>query len=269
MFFNFIILFIFIIIFFYIIFYNLKTKEFFTENNDKTIDLVISRFNEDLSFLLNEDFKKYRDEFNIIIYNKGPKIENKELNYLFLIIDLPNVGREIHTNLYHIIEHYNELSDVTIFLPGSFYNMNHKKPRAIKTLDIVKEKKKGIFLVEKSDKPIYDLFADFIMENYEASSPENKKIMNKEQHILKKSPERPFKLWFVKNFPNNNINIYFYNSIFAVDKKDILKNDLHFYKNLNKYLDNHTNPEVVHFMERSWCALFNPDDENIIYEKQF
>ncbi len=239
------------------------------ENEKKNIDLVISWYNEDLSFLLNDEFKKYRDEFNIIIYNKGPKIENKELNNLGLIIDLPNVGRECHTNLYHIIENYNELAEITIFLPGSFYSMNHKKPRSMKTLNMVLEKKHGIFLVEKSDKPIREQFADIIMDVYESSSHENKKIMNKSQHQIKKSPERPFKKWFIKNFPNNDINIYSYNCIFAVDKKDIIKNNIQTYQNLIKYLDDHTNPEVGHFMERSWCAIFKPSQESIIYQKQF
>ncbi len=267
--FNLLILFIFILIFIFTS-YNLfyLKKEFFNLKY-KNIDLVISRYNEDLSFLLNDEFNNYRDEFNFIIYNKGPKIENKELNNLCLIIDLPNVGRECHTNLYHIINHYDELAEVTIFLPGSFYNMQHKKPRSMKTLELVKEKKNSIFLVEKSDKPIYDHFADFVMEKYESSSNENKQIMNKSQHDIKLSPERPFKNWFNKNFPNNNTNIYFYNSIFAVSNNDILKNDKKFYQKLFNYLNEHSNPEVGHYIERSWCAIFKPSQDSIIFEKQF
>ncbi len=266
--FNFLILFIYIIFIFYI-FYNFYKNTNFEKFEDlKKVDLVISRYNEDLSFLLNDEFKKYIDEFNIIIYNKGPEIQNNELKDKFIIIQLPNVGRECHTNLYHIINNYENLADVTIFLPGSFYNLKNKKPRSMKTLDLVLEKKHGIFLVEKSDKPIREQFADVVMDVYESSSKENKKIMNKSQHEIKKSPERPFKNWFIKNFPDNDIDIYSYNCIFAVDKKDIIKNDIQVYQNLIKYLNDHTNPEVGHYMERSWGALFKPNENNIIYHKQ-
>ena len=71
--------------------------------------IIISRYNEDLSWL-----DKYK-EFNLIIYNKGlNNIRNKFNN----LIKLPNVGRESHSWLFHIIKNYNNLSDVNIFLQG-------------------------------------------------------------------------------------------------------------------------------------------------------
>ena len=47
--------------------------------------------------------------------------------YLRLIINLENVGVCVHTYFYHIIEHYDNLDDIIVFLPGSCMDEN-KKP---------------------------------------------------------------------------------------------------------------------------------------------
>ena len=73
----------------------------------KKIDIVVARYNENLDWL--KDIPK---NFNIIIYNKGLE----DLTRPF--IKIPNVGRESHTYLYHIITNYNNLADITIFCQG-------------------------------------------------------------------------------------------------------------------------------------------------------
>ena len=67
-------------------------------------DLVVSRFNEDISWL------SQIKGFNTFIYNKGNQLERS--------ISLPNIGREAHTYLYHIINNYDNLSDWTFFTQG-------------------------------------------------------------------------------------------------------------------------------------------------------
>ena len=69
------------------------------------VELVIARYNEDLSWLNKVKNKK------ITIYNKGESIKEK-------YIKLDNIGRESHTYLYHIINNYDNLSDITIFSQG-------------------------------------------------------------------------------------------------------------------------------------------------------
>ena len=71
--------------------------------------IIIARYNENLDWLY-----KYK-EFKIIIYNKG---ENFNFKGESKIIDLPNIGRESHTWLHHIITNYEKLDDVNIFLQG-------------------------------------------------------------------------------------------------------------------------------------------------------
>ncbi|KAM0789374.1 hypothetical protein ACM66B_000204 [Microbotryomycetes sp. NB124-2] len=86
---------------------------------DKTVDLVVSYYDEDLAathehlaWFLQTPFVRDRDN-RILIYNKGPRSESEirkglSLRYADKVIGLPNVGREGHTYLQHILLHYNE-----------------------------------------------------------------------------------------------------------------------------------------------------------------
>ena len=67
------------------------------------MQFIIARYNENISWTNQFD--------NKIIYNKGNTLENS--------IQLPNVGREAHTYLYHIINNYNNLAEFTCFLQGN------------------------------------------------------------------------------------------------------------------------------------------------------
>jgi len=75
----------------------------------KNIELVISRFNENIDWV-----KEFN--YSYIIYNKG--LDNINLPY----ISLPNIGRESHTYIHHIITNYNTLPEYIVFLQGCPFN---------------------------------------------------------------------------------------------------------------------------------------------------
>ncbi len=65
--------------------------------------LVIAKYNEDISWL-----KKYEEEgYKIKVYDKSPSG------------DIPNIGREAETFARYIVEHYDTLSEYTVFLQGN------------------------------------------------------------------------------------------------------------------------------------------------------
>lgn len=72
---------------------------------NKKIKIIVSRYNENIEWTKNFQ--------NIIIYNKGSKlnIPNEIL--------LDNVGREGHTYYYHILNNYDNLDDYFIFVQGN------------------------------------------------------------------------------------------------------------------------------------------------------
>ena len=67
-------------------------------------EMVVARYREDISWLnlVPKDIK-------VTIYNK----------YFLEDIHLPNLGREAHTYLYHIIKNYDNLADYTILCQGA------------------------------------------------------------------------------------------------------------------------------------------------------
>lgn len=75
-------------------------------------EVVISRYNEDVSWITNID-----SDVKIHLYNKGEHLHN------YRCISLPNVGRESNTYLYHICLNYNNLSDTIFFFQG--YPFDH------------------------------------------------------------------------------------------------------------------------------------------------
>ena len=69
------------------------------------VDIVVAKYKEDISWI--KKFKKSK----IFIYDKS----GEDNGY----INLPNIGREAHTYLTHIIENYDNLSDYVCFLQGN------------------------------------------------------------------------------------------------------------------------------------------------------
>lgn len=71
-----------------------------------TVCIVVARYNENV---------RWTTQFpNVIIYNKGHKLDSGEYNEILL----ENVGREGHTYYKHIYDNYDKLDDYTVFLQG-------------------------------------------------------------------------------------------------------------------------------------------------------
>ena len=87
------------------------------------VEIIIARFNEDLSWTIESPFNL----FQYIVYNKGNN-ENFIKTNVKQIINIENVGKNDHTFLYHVTENYVNLSNITVFFPGSL-NMVFKKKK--------------------------------------------------------------------------------------------------------------------------------------------
>ena len=228
------------------------------KNNNEGFDsfdvvIVISRYNENLDWLKEAPFNKYP----VIIYNKGinddfykPKKSK--------IMKLENIGRCDHTYLYHIIENYDKLNNIIIFMPGST-NMPYKMEKAIKLFKLIEENKKAVFLSEKAK--LTDLY-DFQLDNWKASSSENNSI-NAESN-LELATIRPFGKWYESKFGNVELEHISYGGIHSISKHDILQHPKSYYENLIKDVSNSSNPEAGHYFERSWETVFSMKHTMII-----
>ena len=207
--------------------------------------IVVSRYNEDINWLLNNDN-------NCIIYNKGDLLNVKNE------ISLPNVGRESHTYLHYIITNYDNLPDVVCFTQGKISDIGlidtgYNTEYVSHLIMLVNEAKtcgisKYSSLFYEKDKSIH-CCSDWNIRNIPVKFLKYKDDIN-----------ITFKDWFEKyiriKYPDPIR--WMPNAIFAVRKDKILKNDKEYYKNLITTIDYDSNPIEGHFFERSWFYIFDP-----------
>lgn len=70
-----------------------------------SLELVVARYAEDLSWL-----RRVPKTVRVTVYNKGGDTVPG--------MALPNVGREAHTYLHHMVTRYDDLAEVTLFCQG-------------------------------------------------------------------------------------------------------------------------------------------------------
>lgn len=215
------------------------------------VQLIIARYNEDLDWLDEFDIT---DDIEIIIYEKGdvtmPCKQRKNCrNYR-----LPNVGREYHTYLYHIIKNYKNLPDIILFGPGSLR-------RADKFANFTyffnnRDKVDQIYKVEQHNVPLNDAVRDFRILHYQTTNEQNRQ-KNSETQI---QPARfhPFGEWYRRHFdPKKPIRKIVLGGVGISTRERIRKNPISFYKRIYKELSTSSNPEEGHYVERTWFAMFD------------
>jgi hypothetical protein len=100
----------------------------------KDFEIVVAHYSEDLDWLLPV-------ANDATIYGKGEAPQSTNFSPA---INLPNIGRESHTYLHHIVENYDSLARISMFLQGGIYgNGNGDKPDHVGTSVI--DEKRGIF----------------------------------------------------------------------------------------------------------------------------
>jgi hypothetical protein len=247
------------------------------------IELVIARYNEDLSWL-----KKIPKSIKITVYNKG----NDNIDFPF--IKLPNIGRESHTYLYHIINNYDKLADKTIFTQGDsifhspgFIDLlkNEKLFEPVQPLtayywpNTSKNKSKypcpppNILNYTKNlwikGNPIH---VEYMDNNYITRYPfiyldghidyliASMKKLYGIDNLLKFDIER-FRL---KNVDTNYLIPTCFAAQFCINKNVILENSIDFYNNLMniliydiRYLDNGKIFDTGHILEKLWLVIFD------------
>ena len=202
---------------------------------DLKLQIVIARYSENISWItLFKDIT--------IIYNKGGY---NDVLSKFNVIQIPNVGRESHTYLYHIINNYDNLADRTVFFQGKIDDHNIL--------------------------PIEDYFKkdDFIGKTTNLNMD---KLKNKIDHIdkwkidaqngnMKLTEYTPYD-WIVnivgisldENIKTSKI---VWGANFSLSREIIHRKPKIFYENIIRYFEYHINQEIGHYMERAWYLIFN------------
>ena len=212
------------------------TEEQISKLTKKDCELVISRYNEDISW--SKPYKHIRT-----IYNKGD--DNLDSEYQ-PIIKLENVGTEINTILEHIVRNYDNLANNTIFMQGNISDRYCKDTIPFET-----------FFHSRDNDLIgckYKMESDLYKNTYESRMyNHNNKKLEPSPHNLGEFYEK------VLGIRYTNDNDVIYQSKFSVGKKRILRYSKQYYLNIlnNTTLSKHRFPEEGHYMERAWATLFS------------
>jgi hypothetical protein len=223
----------------------------------KNIDYVYPKFYENINWIYNYP------ELNIFLYNKGEDIQLKNNNDNIKVIKLNNVGRDGHTILYHIINNYDNLADITIFGSGcSNLNNVNKLDKIKRTISLVKQTGNSVFICRKINSVHLNYIMNFKLNKYKSTN-----INNKIHSVndLELSPIRPFKKWFYNIWDEFKVNWINYRMIFGVSKDHIIQHPKAYYEYLISFLDKSSNPEAGHYVERAITSIFYPYPESCVY----
>jgi hypothetical protein len=189
-----------------------------------SFSIVVARYNECVEWT-----KQFP---NVIIYNKGQKLNNDYNEVL-----LNNVGREGHTYYKYICDNYENLSNYTIFLQGRPFDHS---PNILFNLNkYINNKELSIDFEFLSEQVLYSSL-DLECSRY----------------------------WQCKNIHTNWKNVFGVNSEnqecifgigaqFIVSKNKILKNTKEFYENIVKMLEYSIDPLEGYDIERFHKYIFS------------
>jgi hypothetical protein len=220
---------------------------------EPTFDLVVARYKEPIDWL-----NKYKDKkfHKVYIYNKSKTaVACKPEGAVCEITNLPNVGVCDHTYLYHIVDKYDTLADVTIFLPGSA-DLKNKVDRTHATIEKAFETKDTVIYGYLNPQGTKTKLYGFRIDRHVTASKHNQELGD----TFRQTPAelRPFGLWYETHFPGVNIPYESNAGVFAVSRKHVHLRPKEFYQRLLEQVDDNKFHEASHYIERSWPAIFHP-----------
>lgn len=206
--------------------------------------LVLAHYQEDLQWLCEQNWDQ------VIIYTKGPQWS--ALNVDFRKIQLPNIGREAHTYLHHIVSNYDNLADITIFSQAGL--ADHVDDVRITSFvrRAVDARQHGMAGFGPKDR----------FRHWEGIRHHGKWAQELESGAMRPAGLTPeeFYQWIFGEKPPPYIPFY-PGAIFGVHRHAVLARPKSFHQRLLEYFERlgHSNPEEAHYMERFWIAVFDPD----------
>jgi len=183
------------------------------------LTVVVARYNESLDWTSSISNKRTK----CIIYNKGSKVD-----HIGPIIHLPNVGREGHTYLYHIINNYDNLSEYTMFLQGQPFDHTPYL--------------ESILASDEWKKPFHVMSANIC--DLTITKEQNPYTMYELYSTIFNRKPSELSLWFGAG------------AQFCVSRATIRTRPKEFYERIYNILARDMNPIEGHAIERFWPMIF-------------
>lgn len=193
------------------------------------VDLVVARFQEDASWL-----KHVPGEVQRWVYDKSDAPVPTSLS-------LPNVGREAHTYLHHIVSRYDDLAELTVFAQGRPFDHApdfHKRLRDFASgAESVDDFRWLGFLLDRDDRTGSRLFQRW------SKNPEARPL-----------DMRGFWAAVFAGDPLPESFHFFGGAQFVVTRDCLLRRPRAFYANARGVAESF--PDAAHCFERTWDAVF-------------
>ncbi len=199
-------------------------------------EYVVAHYNENLDWLTPVENRCH-------IYTKGPDSTHQ---FKFRQWErLPNVGREGHTYLHHIITNYDRLSDITVFTQGSISGHQACYTNISKYISQAQENQ----------------FSCKLMGNFSGwgrikhfGTWKRDFDTGKMRHANQTMGE----FWqSIFGFPHPKSVEVCWCGCFSATRKQLQKHPIKLYKSMFTYLEDHPNPEEGHYVERLWRSIIS------------
>jgi hypothetical protein len=213
-------------------------------------EIVVAHYNENLEWLTHVSAE-------VTVYSKGdPPAKDFERTSR-----LPNIGREGHTFLYHIVSRYDTLADTTLFLQGDIHAWNDGTPPHTE-LSLAELRERSLTLTGHSATG-FGVPGRFSLWDGMQWDKDPKRWLERRGKGMRMSDLTPGQFWryiFGKEHPESIA--WTGSGIFAVTSKSLRQRPLTFWHSLLNHFEevNHANPEEGHFLERFWMSIFSADD---------
>eukprot|EP00891_Asterochloris_glomerata_P008461 jgi/Astpho2/8461/Aster-07646 len=201
-------------------------------------EIVIAHYNDNLSWV--ETYTRMMPRNALwTIYCKGDPATPLD-GVRSVVHHLPNVGREAHSHLWHIVQHYHNLADHTMFLPGS---PDGQMEHLLSLGQVIPD-----FQLWKRDN-FMELLENWRDHDFwcptHAIPPDSMMFRQKG--------------WQGSNYENNNTIYQVQPTVTGSAGHLVYRNSRGFYEHLLSLMSDHPNPEDGFFMERAWATVFEQD----------
>jgi hypothetical protein len=225
-------------------------KQTLTVNTAVQFEIVVAHFNENLEWLKHVSAE-------VTVYSKGD-LPTKDFERTS---KLPNIGREGHTFLHHIVSRYDTLATTTLFLQGDIYAWNEGTPPHT-ALSLAEMRERSLTLTGLSATG-FGVSGRFKKWNGMEWDKDPKRWLERRGKGMRMSDLTPGHFWqFIFDAENPESVAWTGSGIFAVTSEAIRRRPLPFWQKLLGYFEelNHANPEEGHFLERFWMSIFSAED---------
>lgn len=219
------------------------------------LDIVVAWYNEDLSWLATTSMPPH----TLHVYAKHAASHPD-----YSVVPLPNVGRETHTYMHHIVANYDSLADVTLFTQAGIDSPAYGGLKRKKLDYVLRElpacRRRGMVCMAHHTPGLKIPFKPgFRISSWSGTSRENRAVGGGAD-ALSPASVRPLGAWYRAFVDKDTSKIkrlgMSYNSIFAASAEAIRAHPRSLYERIRDELAVSANPEAGHYLERIFLSLF-------------